>query len=97
MAYIHVRTDGNLKNRVQKILKKMGLDMSTAVNLYLVKIDLTKDIPFKVSADNGEKKKDIVFKHYPLPGDPCVKKPTKDVPLGLFRGEIDADAFLEPL
>lgn len=118
MAYIHVRTDGNLKNRVQKILKKMGLDMSTAINMYFASIDLRKEIPFDVRAHapkqgNAPKKprklggyerkidmthfNDSLWDEHPLPGDPRVKKPTKDVPLGLARGEIDVDAFMEPL
>lgn len=53
MATIQVRTDGKLKKRVQKILKQMGLDMSTAIKLYFQKIVLTESIPFSIRTVNG--------------------------------------------
>ena len=35
---IKVRTDGELIAKAQNVLDKLGMDMSTAINLYLVQI-----------------------------------------------------------
>ena len=51
MATLHVRVDDDVKKRVQQILKALGLDMSTAVNIYLYQIMLQRGIPFDVSQD----------------------------------------------
>ncbi len=36
-----------------RILKKLGLDLSTAINIYLVQIIAKKGIPFQVLTENG--------------------------------------------
>lgn len=49
MSTIQVRTNGTTKKKAQKILKTMGMDLSTAINLYLVKIVVTESIPFPIT------------------------------------------------
>jgi len=49
MSYVHIRVDGKLKKRVQKILKEMGLDMSTAIRMFFIKIVLVNGLPFDIS------------------------------------------------
>ncbi|MDA1209150.1 MAG: type II toxin-antitoxin system RelB/DinJ family antitoxin [bacterium] len=51
MSSLHIRIDEPTKRKVQKILKELGLDMSTAVNMYFHKIALTKSIPFPIEMD----------------------------------------------
>lgn len=53
MAMIHVRTDDKKKHQAQVILKQLGLDLSTAINVYLVKIIERKGIPFELVTENG--------------------------------------------
>ncbi len=53
MSTIQVRTDGKLKKRVQKVLKDIGLDLSSAINLYLRQIVITESIPFPIRTENG--------------------------------------------
>lgn len=53
MSTIQVRTNGTTKKKAQKILKTMGMDLSTAINLYLVKIVVTESIPFPIRTENG--------------------------------------------
>ncbi|MFA6038800.1 MAG: type II toxin-antitoxin system RelB/DinJ family antitoxin [Candidatus Peribacteraceae bacterium] len=52
-ATIQVRTDPATKRNAQKILAKLGLDLSTAINIYLVRIIATRGIPFRVVTENG--------------------------------------------
>lgn len=46
---IQVRTNAKLKKDVQKILEEIGLDMSSAITVYLKKIVITGSIPFPLS------------------------------------------------
>ncbi|MCL2220328.1 MAG: type II toxin-antitoxin system RelB/DinJ family antitoxin [Chitinispirillia bacterium] len=46
---INVRTDSELKANVQSILADLGLDISTAINVYLNQIVYKKAIPFEIS------------------------------------------------
>ena len=48
---IQVRTDPALKKDVQLILSGLGLDLSTAINMYLSQIRQTGGIPFNVVAE----------------------------------------------
>lgn len=53
MATVQARTDEHLKKQVQKILKELGMDLSTAINLYLTQIAITESIPFPIRTVNG--------------------------------------------
>ena len=53
MSTIQVRTDGTLKKKAQKVLKQIGLDMSSAINVYLRQIVITGSIPFPIRTVNG--------------------------------------------
>jgi len=46
---INVRTDGELKAKAQSVLADLGLDMSTAINVFLTQIVYRKAIPFEIS------------------------------------------------
>lgn len=50
---IQVRTDPYTKKRAQRILKKLGMDLSTAINIYLMQIIVKKGVPFDVVTENG--------------------------------------------
>lgn len=53
MSTIQVRTNDKTKKKVQKILSELGLDMSSAINLYLEQIVITESIPFPIRTANG--------------------------------------------
>ncbi|PIQ76555.1 type II toxin-antitoxin system antitoxin, RelB/DinJ family [Candidatus Peregrinibacteria bacterium CG10_big_fil_rev_8_21_14_0_10_49_24] len=53
MTTIQVRTKEKTKKTAQKILSALGMDMSTAINLYLVQIIEHKGIPFAITTENG--------------------------------------------
>jgi DNA-damage-inducible protein J len=46
---INIRTDSELKTKAQTILSELGLDLSTAINLYLYQIVYRQAIPFVIS------------------------------------------------
>lgn len=49
MTTVQVRVDTGMKSSVENILANMGLDMSTAIRMYLRKIQQTNSIPFTLS------------------------------------------------
>lgn len=53
MATLHVRTNEKRKKSAQQILDKLGLDLSTAINMYLVQIIVKQGIPFEILTENG--------------------------------------------
>ena len=48
---INVKTDKQLKIDTEEILKEMGLNLTTAINIYFRTIVKKREIPFKISAN----------------------------------------------
>jgi len=48
---INVKTDKQLKADTEEVLKEMGLNLTTAINVYFRTIVRKREIPFKISAN----------------------------------------------
>jgi addiction module RelB/DinJ family antitoxin len=46
---LQVRIDADLKNKAEKVLEEMGMDLPTAIRVFLKKVIYTKSIPFNLS------------------------------------------------
>ena len=46
---INIQTDSELKEKAQSILTDLGIDMTTAINVYLSQIVHKQAIPFEIS------------------------------------------------
>ena len=53
-ATIHARVDGQIKSRAEKILRRVGVSTSDAVNLLLHQIILRNGLPFDLRIPNKE-------------------------------------------
>lgn len=51
MSQIAVRVDDQLKKEATALFNELGLDMTTAVKLFLKQSVLTRSIPFEVKLD----------------------------------------------
>ena len=51
MPQISIRVDETVKNNAEQACADMGITMSSAINIYLVKLGNERRIPFEVSAD----------------------------------------------
>jgi DNA-damage-inducible protein J len=63
MSNIQLRIDEETKRTLTKILDELGLDMSSAIKVYLKQIIATKGIPFPLVTRNGmtpEQEQDIL-------------------------------------
>ncbi len=52
-SQIQVRIDTRTKKQAQKTLDQMGLDMSSAIKLFLRSVISTQSIPFEIRTKNG--------------------------------------------
>jgi len=52
-AILNVRTDVATKREAQRVFKRMGLDLSTGVNMYLSRVAQDKAMPFIARTING--------------------------------------------
>ncbi len=46
---INIRTDSELKVKAQAVLSELGLDMSTAINVFLTQVVYKNAIPFEIT------------------------------------------------
>ncbi|EKD78830.1 MAG: Addiction module antitoxin, RelB/DinJ family [uncultured bacterium] len=53
MTTIQVRIDNKTKQSAQKVLNQLGLDMSSAIKVYLKQITLHNGIPLRLVTPNG--------------------------------------------
>jgi DNA-damage-inducible protein J len=53
MGNIQIRIDAKEKKEVKKILEKIGLDMSSAIKLFLRQTKIRKGLPFLLLTENG--------------------------------------------
>lgn len=51
MAQISLRVDDDVKRNAERTLTDIGLNMSTAINIFLKKVARENRIPFELSAD----------------------------------------------
>ena len=53
MSTIQIRIDSDTKQRAKKVFKKMGLDVSSGIKLYLARVVQDETVPFIVRTENG--------------------------------------------
>lgn len=50
---LQLRIDKNTKNSAKKIFDKLGLDLSSAVKIFLRQVIVDEKIPFEIRTENG--------------------------------------------
>lgn len=53
MSTIQIRIDEKTKKSAKKVFDKIGMDMSSAVKVYLHQVVATQGIPFSLLTENG--------------------------------------------
>ncbi len=59
MAQINLRVDDDVKKMAEQACSEIGISMSAAINIYLVKLGREHRIPFEVSGDPFYSKENI--------------------------------------
>lgn len=76
---ITFRTNSKTKANAQKVFAELGMDLSTALNIFLAKAARTKSIPFDVSLSDEPNKEtmaaiDEIYRHPELTEGPYTTK-----------------------
>lgn len=50
---LNIRIDSKDKAEAQKILKKMGMDLSTGIKTFIKQVTIDKALPFQPRTENG--------------------------------------------
>ena len=93
MSQIAVRVDDQLKKEATALFNELGLDMSTAIKLFLKQSILTKSIPFKLDLYEREYTKEEV-EQAKKDIQRLVKEKSKLVKLDFSKQE-DIDKFFD--
>jgi len=56
VANINIRTDSEIKTQAQNVLSELGLDLTTAINLFLRQVICMQGVSFEVSIAPLKKK-----------------------------------------
>ena len=69
-----VRVDSELKNTVESCLADMGMNLSTAITIYLKRIARDREIPFKITAAPrvNQETIDAIEEGHRIANDPSV-------------------------
>ena len=70
---LNVRVDATLKQESDELFKNLGLNMSTAINMFLTKCVKTSSIPFKIEEPKPSRKLKRALKE----ADHIMKHPEK--------------------
>lgn len=54
MIQMNIRVDEEVKRKAEIACNKMGMNISTAINIFLVKMGNEQRIPFEVSVDSNK-------------------------------------------
>lgn len=84
---LNVRVDGTLKQEADMLFKDLGLNMSTAINMFLTKCVNTSSIPFEIS----EPKPSRALKKALKEADKIAKHPEK------YKGYNDIEELFKDL
>ena len=96
-ANINVRTDAALKAQAQQIFESIGLDLSTAVNLFLKQTVRAKNLPFVLGTtylNPSEPQSPLLPTEN---NDKIHDEPNYALRLGFAKGAEVPDSFFEPL
>ena len=95
-GYINVRVEENTKKEVDEILETLGINMSTAINLFLHQVLLKRGLPFdvKIHSNTPNKRAKDLAEALNLTGGKAIPPEFEKI-LSLYaKGDLDYDTAL---
>lgn len=92
-SYINVRVEDHVKTRAEDVLNELGINISTAIDIYLKQIILQEGIPFDVRIPhyNYEEQIKQLAKAISFPNDNNYPIWLRKISLLYAKGEMDLD------
>ena len=66
MTRIQVRTDARLKEQAEQLFHEMGMDLGTAINMFLAESVHEEQLPFQPSGHRAFEQSVLVTEHEPV-------------------------------
>ncbi|XMB72249.1 type II toxin-antitoxin system RelB/DinJ family antitoxin [Mycoplasmatota bacterium WC30] len=95
-AYVNVRVDEDVKTKAERILNELGINTSTAIDMFLKQIILKDGMPFDVRIPrfNNEKHLKELVEAINLPKDGPYPSYIKRIASLYAKREIDLDVAI---
>ena len=93
-ALIQAKVDAKMKSSSEKIFRGLGLDMSTAIRMFLVKVNQTQSIPFFIGMEQQSPKLSNEFTDYLLNAEKDIQN---DENILRFKDNAAGFEYLEKL
>lgn len=87
---VQVRIDEDLKNQATIVYDALGIDLSTAVRMFLKRSVMVNGVPFSMTLPNGELKADKAIKALLALNLEAEKNGTSEMSLDEINAEIEA-------
>lgn len=74
MSQINIRMDDNLKKQADELFNELGLNMSTAITMFIKQAVMQRRIPFEIALDRPDKETlSAMLEAERISKDPSVK------------------------
>lgn len=87
---VQVRVDDELKNQATAVYDALGIDLSTAVRMFLKRSVVVNGVPFTMTLPKGEFKAERAARALQELSDSAAKNGTSEMSLEEINAEIDA-------
>ena len=89
-SLLQIRVDTHLKKDASKIFENLGIDISSAVRIFLKRVVIDNGIPFPMTIPKSPYKAELGYKALLQIQDEAQKNGTCDMSLEEINAEIDA-------
>ena len=86
---LQVRVDNELKNQATSIYDALGIDISTAVRIFLKRSVMENGVPFSMTLSKDNSKAEMAAEALKKLGEESIKNGTSNMTLEEINDEID--------
>ena len=86
---LQVRVDSELKNQAASIYDALGIDISTAIRIFLKRSVMDNGVPFSMTLSKGNSKAEMAAEALKKLGEESIKNGTSNMTLEEINDEID--------
>ncbi len=89
-ALVQVRVDEDLKNQATVVYDALGIDLSTAIRMFLKRSVIMNGVPFSMTLSNSKLKEEMAIKALLALNREAEKNGTSEMSLDEINAEIEA-------
>lgn len=86
---VQVRIDEELKNQATAVYEELGIDLSTAVRMFLKRSVMVNGVPFNMTLPKSENKAEKALKALQDISDAAIENGTSEMTLEEINNEIE--------